>query len=93
MAFTTCERCGCKAIVAGMCVCIAYATIHSDPLCFGARPDRAVALYCTKVAAEPVHGPHHDQPSMPEGPTGPVITVVSSTGPTGPAGPWAGGQR
>jgi hypothetical protein len=98
MAFTTCKRCGCKTIIAGMCVCITYATIHSDPLCFGARPDGAVALYCPKFVAEPVHGEHHDQPSTTWVRTGRAITVSSSTSATVTfywqgGRPFPGGQR
>ena len=59
MAFTRCERCGCKAVAVGIaCVCAFAASIPTD-LC---SPNHRVAV-CSKFVAEPVHLPHHDQPS------------------------------
>jgi hypothetical protein len=95
MAFTTCERCGCKAIVAGLaCVC-AFAAVHPiEDRCWDKGPDHQILMYCNQVAVHPAHGPHHDHPSVPAERT---IAVVSSTSANGTlywqGGRLPGGQR
>jgi hypothetical protein len=52
------------------------------------RCDKALAagLACNQFVAEPVHGPHHDQPSWPAGAV--QVNVVASISSSSGMGVW-----
>src|SRR5262245_45337385 len=73
--FSTCRRCGCKALVAVLVGATLHAAVHHQDICLREQPNGA-ALYCTKYVAEPVHTPDHGPSQQP---LRSVITVATST--------------
>jgi hypothetical protein len=54
--FSTCRKCGCKAVVVVVVGTLLHAAVHHQDVCIQGRLDRQ-ALYCTKFVAEAVHTP------------------------------------
>jgi hypothetical protein len=77
--FSTCRRCGCKAVVVVIVGALFHSAVHQQDLCLRDQPNPQ-ALYCTKYVAEPVHT-HEDGPSNHQAPRS--VTVVTSTSSAG----------
>jgi hypothetical protein len=74
--FSTCRKCGCKAIVVPLVGALIHAAVHHPDICSREQPNgQGRDLFCTKYVTEPVHtherGPLHEQIRW--------ITVTSST--------------
>jgi hypothetical protein len=77
--FSTCSRCGCKAVVVVLTGGLVHAAVHHQDLCLKDEPNRQ-ALYCTKYVAEPVHT--HDEPSNQRPAVWTTIVVAGSSSST-----------
>jgi hypothetical protein len=52
--FSTCRKCGCKAVVLPVIGALLHAAAHHQDFCRRERPDGA-DLFCMKFVAEPAH--------------------------------------
>jgi hypothetical protein len=74
--FSTCRKCGCKAVIVVLVGALAHTAVHHQDVCLREQSD-GPSLYCTKYVAEPVHTNDHG-PSN-NGPVRSVTLSVSST--------------
>jgi hypothetical protein len=79
-SFSTCSRCGCKAVVVVVVGSLFNAALPHQDVCLQDRPDRQ-ALYCTKFVAEPVHTPEDISSSGRTSWVTVNVTTVTSTSP------------
>jgi hypothetical protein len=65
--FSTCRKCGRKAVIVVVVGALLHAAVHHQDICLREQPN-GPALYCTKIVAEPVHTREH-------GPSNPPISI------------------
>jgi hypothetical protein len=52
--FSTCRKCGCKALVVVLVGALALAAVQHQDICLREQPD-GPALFCTRYVPEPAH--------------------------------------